>query len=353
MPRKRVISRTAAPISARASRATQAAIDTTVQLTLAAQPSVAAHLAEKVRQGDMRSLARAASLIENQTSDGRELIRLLFPYTGQALIVGITGPSGAGKSTLVNQLVRLARSRQQQVGILAVDPSSPFSSGAILGDRIRMQEHHADPGVFLRSLATRGRMGGVAAPTLELALLLDAAGRDLVFIETVGVGQDEIEISRLADVTVVVLAPGFGDDVQAMKAGIMEVADVFAVNKADLVGADRLQQEIRAMQSFAEPSLAEPAPVCPVVSSDGTGVSELWAMVEKVFSEKGRLQRRAEIWEVRLRELLRDRLLATLDSKALLQHATAVAEKNEDPFQAVDSLMAGLLLTSALRREGT
>ena len=299
----------------------RASLDTTVQLTLAANHS-AADLAEKVREGDLRSLARAASLIENQSPAGRELTRLLFPYTGRALTIGITGPPGAGKSTLVNQLIRLARGEQRQVGILAVDPSSPFSSGAILGDRIRMQEHHADPGVFIRSVATRGRLGGVAASTLELALLLDAAGRDLVLIETVGVGQDEVEISRLADVTVVVLVPGLGDDVQAIKAGIMEVADVFAVNKADLPGADRLEQEIRAMQSFADPNLANDlAPVCRVIASDGTGVRELWDAIEKVFAAKGHLKGRATTWEVRLRELLRDRLVATLDSEALKQHA--------------------------------
>jgi LAO/AO transport system kinase len=312
----------------------------------------AADLAEKVRGGDLRSLARAATLIENQSPVGLELIRLLFPFTGRALTIGITGPPGAGKSTLVNQLIRLARAGQRQVGILAVDPSSPFSSGAILGDRIRMQEHHADRGVFIRSIAARGRLGGVAASTLELALLLDAAGRDLVLIETVGVGQDEIEVSRLADVTVVVLVAGLGDDVQAIKAGIMEVADVFAVNKADLPGADRLEQEIRAMQSFADRHLANRiAPVCRVIASDGTGVEELWGAIEKVFAAKGHAKGRAGTWEVRLCELLRDRLLAILDSEALMRHADAVAEKRQDPFDAIDELLDGLLLSWEQRRQ--
>ncbi len=329
----------------------RASLDTTVQLTLAANHS-AAYLAEKVREGDLRSLARAASLIENQSRASRELTRLLFPHTGRALTIGVTGPPGAGKSTLVNQLIRLARAEQRQVGVLAVDPSSPFSSGAILGDRIRMQEHHADQGVFIRSVAARGRLGGVATSTLELALLLDAAGRDLILIETVGVGQDEVEITRLADVTLVVLVPGLGDDVQAIKAGIMEVADVFAVNKADLPGADRLEQEIRAMQSFADPHLANRvAPVCRVIASDGTGVRELWDAIEKVSAGKGRIKDQARTWEVRLCELLRDRLVATLDSDGLRRHAEAVAEKREDPFQAVDELMDDLLLSRAQRRE--
>jgi len=321
----------------------RAPLDTTVQLTLAAN-HFAECLVERIREGDIRSLAQAASIIENQGPAGWELTRLLFPYTGRALTIGITGPPGAGKSALVNQLIRLARAEQRRVGILAVDPSSPFSSGAILGDRIRMQEHHDDDGVFIRSIATRGRLGGVAASTLELALLLDAAGRDLVLIETVGVGQDEIEISRLADVTVVVLAPGLGDGVQAIKAGIMEVADVFAVNKADLPGADRLEQEIRTLQSFAGPHLANRiAPVCRVVATDGTGLRDLWGAIEKVFAEKGRLTARAGTWEDRLRDLVRDRLVAALDPGALKRHAEAVAEKKEDPVQAADQLLDGLI----------
>jgi LAO/AO transport system kinase len=318
-------------------------------LTLAAN-HFAAELAEKVRAGDLRSLARAASIIENQNAVSHELSRLLFPFTGRALTVGITGPPGAGKSTLVNRLIRLARAEQRQVGILAVDPSSPYSCGAILGDRIRMQEHHADQGVFIRSIAARGRIGGIAASTLELALLLDAAGRDLVLIETVGVGQDEVEVAGLADVTVVVLVPGLGDDVQAIKAGIMEVADVFAVNKADLPGADRLEQEIRGMQSFADPNSANSiAPVCRVIAGDGTGVRGLWDAIAKVFAEKGHLKARAAMWEARLRELLRDRLLATVDSEAIKRHAEAVAEKKEDPFQAIDELLNGLVLSWAQR----
>ena len=232
---------------------------------------------EQILAGDLRALARAATLIENQTASGRELLSSLLPHTGRATIVGITGPPGAGKSTLVDQMTDCLRRESKKVGIIAVDASSPYSHGAILGDRIRMQRHHDDPGVFIRSMATREQLGGIARGTRDLALLLDAAGVDTVLIETVGVGQNEIEIARLANVTVLVLAPGFGDDVQAMKAGIMEVADVFALNKADLPGVERLEQEIRATQH---------ALVQRVIATTGAGVPELIALIRSHLQKK-------------------------------------------------------------------
>lgn len=237
-------------------------------------PLLAADLERPILAGDVRALARAATLIENRTPAGRELVAALALHAGRAAVVGITGPPGAGKSTLVNQLTKLARSAGQTVGVIAIDPSSPYSRGALLGDRIRMQDHSGDPGVFIRSLASRGAPGGIAHATQELALLLDAAGRDLVLIETVGAGQDEVEIARLAGVTVVVLAPGFGDDVQADKAGMMEIADVFAINKADLPGADRLEQELRTSGIAV--------PIRRVVATDGTGCSELFQTIRSV-----------------------------------------------------------------------
>jgi LAO/AO transport system kinase len=302
-----------------------------------------ADLRKRILAGDLRALARAASLIENQSSAGHDLLATLFTETGRAMSVGITGPPGAGKSTLVDHLAKTLRQEGHSIGIIAVDPSSPFSHGAILGDRIRMQDHHNDPAVFIRSMATRGSVGGIARGTLELALLLDAAGRDVVLIETVGVGQDEVEIARLADVTVLVLVPGMGDDVQAIKAGIMEIADVFAINKADLPGADRLEQEIRTMQSFADPSeRKDAAPVRRVVASEGKGVSELLNVIRSVFSKRRRNSRN-KTWNFRLREMLRESLLASVSEDEIQRHADLVAEKLEDPYTALNELRGQIL----------
>jgi LAO/AO transport system kinase len=311
-----------------------------------ALPLSASDLAQRILSGDLRALARAASLVESQTEAGRELISALFHRTGHAMIVGITGPPGAGKSTLVDQLAKALRRDGQTVGIVAVDPSSPYSHGAILGDRIRMQDHHHDPGVFIRSMATRGRLGGIARGTLEMTLLLDAAGRDVVLIETVGVGQDEVEIAQLADITVVVLVPGLGDDVQTIKAGIMEIADVFAINKADLPGADRLEQEIRAMQSLDESEdRASAAPVRRVVATQNEGVEDLLQVIRSAFANRDHERSRTESWSFRIREMLREVLLISLSEDLVEQHAQRVASKLEDPYTAVEALRLELCST--------
>ena len=211
--------------------------------------------------------------------EAEPLLRELFPHTGRALILGVTGPPGAGKSTLCDQLARLIRKEGKTVGVIAVDPSSPYSGGAVLGDRIRMQQHHADPGVFIRSMATRGWLGGLARATTEMTMLLDAAGRDVVLVETVGVGQDEVEIARLAHVTLVVLTPGAGDDVQTLKAGIMEIAQVFVINKSDLPGADKLQREIHAAMGLAHrPGGGRSSHT---VALEGKGVAEVLAAARR------------------------------------------------------------------------
>jgi LAO/AO transport system kinase len=231
-------------------------------------------LAQRIREGDTRALSRLATGIENRDPQALDTLRELEPSCGHARIVGITGPPGAGKSTLVDALALELRKHGKTIAILAVDPSSRASGGAILGDRIRMQQHHADPGIFIRSMATRGTMGGVARATAGLARLMDAAGRDYVIIETVGVGQDEIEITSVAQVTVVVLVPGMGDDVQAIKAGIMEIADIFVINKSDRPGAERVELELHA-EGFD-------CPILRTVATEGKGIPELVAAIERI-----------------------------------------------------------------------
>lgn len=288
--------------------------------------------AQKILDGDLRALARAATWIENRHPEAEPLLRELFPHTGRALIIGVTGPPGAGKSTLCDQLARLIRREGKTVGVLAVDPSSPYSGGAVLGDRIRMQEHHADPGVFIRSMATRGWLGGLARATTEMTLLLDAAGRDVVLVETVGVGQDEVEIARLAHVTLVVLTPGAGDDVQTLKAGIMEIAQVFVINKSDLPGADKLQREIHAAMALAHGPEVE---IVNTVALEGTGVAEVLAAAKRAEPQGRDPERSAQIWAARMREMLRDRMLDRFSADAFLAAGREVASHHRDPYSII------------------
>jgi LAO/AO transport system kinase len=295
---------------------------------------------ERIRGGDLRALARAATVVENHTPHAIALLKELFPHTGKAAVIGITGSPGAGKSTLVDQFARVLRAQSKQVGIIAVDPTSPFTGGAILGDRIRMQEHHGDPGVFIRSMATRGWLGGLSRATTDMAILLDAAGRDVILVETVGVGQDEVEIARLADVTIVTLVPGMGDDVQAIKAGIMEIADVFVINKADQPGADRLEREIRANLSLGmRPDFWMP-PVVHTVASEGKGIAEALDQVFRYLAERRRdAGAAAQAWKLRLREMLRDRLLERFSEEDFGEAAVEVAARRKDPYTVIDEML--------------
>ena len=310
-------------------------------------------LAANVLAGDPRAVARAISLVENELPAGEALIGELFQRTGRAYIVGVTGPPGAGKSTLVDRLTVDARSRGERVGIIAVDPSSPFTGGALLGDRVRMQAHASDDGVFIRSMATRGHLGGLARATGDAILVLDAAGYDLVMVETVGVGQDEVEIVQAADVAIVVLVPGAGDEVQALKAGIMEIADIFVVNKADREGADRLAAEIESMLSL-RPSVAGEwrPPVIKTEATKGTGIPDLvdgvarWRATATPARHERRLAR-AEAW---LREILGrrfvDTIVRTVGTRELADIVEAVAARRVDPYQA-----AADLFERGMRRE--
>jgi LAO/AO transport system kinase len=248
---------------------------------------------DQIAAGDTRALARAATAIENRAPESAKLLRELGPRAGRAIVAGITGPPGAGKSTLVDALARAIRREGKSVGILAVDPTSRVSGGAILGDRIRMQAHHGDPGVFIRSMATRGAVGGLARSTADLALLLDAAGKDYVLIETVGVGQDEVEVAGVADVTVLVLIPGMGDDVQAIKAGIMEIADIFVINKADHPGADRVEREIQGLLSLGHRADGWRPPIVKTVATEDKGVAELLKAMQE-FPRRKRVARPGE-----------------------------------------------------------
>ena len=315
---------------------------------------------ERIRAGDVRALARAISTIEDNRPEARELLKAIFNHTGRARVIGMTGAPGAGKSTLVDQLAREYRRQQRTVGIIAVDPTSPYTGGAILGDRIRMQAHHADPGIYIRSMATRGNLGGLARSTTDAATVLDAAGKDIVLIETVGVGQDEIDIVRLADITVVILVPGMGDDVQTIKAGIMEIADIFVINKSDRDGADRVEREIRSMQSLAVRADKWTPPIIKTVATEGKGIPELAAAIvnyEQFLQQKDLLlKKKISSWRERLIEMLRDRLLERLLSERMPESEIAglaadVAEHRRDPYSLVEEIVGGF--TGAAHHGGT
>lgn len=300
-----------------------------------------------MRSGDPRTLARAISTVENRAPGWSDLLKALFPHTGKGRIIGMTGAPGAGKSTLVDQLARVYRRQNRTVGIVAVDPTSPYTGGAILGDRIRMQDHFADPGIYIRSMATRGSLGGLARTTGDVAAVLDASGRNVILIETVGVGQDEVDIVRLADITVVILVPGMGDDVQTIKAGIMEIADIFVINKSDRDGAERVEREIRALQSLAVRNDGWTPPIVKTVASEGKGIEELGSAIagyENYLQKEDRaLKKSVENWQERLVEMLREAMLekarAQLGDGSVARLAAEVAEHKRDPYSLIEEIV--------------
>lgn len=305
-------------------------------------------LIDRIAAGEPGAVARAISKVEDGAADVSELMKQLFSRTGRALIVGITGAPGAGKSTLVDKLAAFYRRNGERVGIIAVDPSSPFTGGAILGDRIRMQTLSLDKGVFIRSMATRGNLGGLARATVEAVAILDAAGFEKIIVETVGVGQDEIEIAKAADVCVVVLVPGMGDDVQTMKAGIMEIGDVLVINKADREGVLRTEKELEALLTFATRDDEWEPLIVKTVAIENKGIEDLAAAIERCRefgkSSSSNLRRQA-IARWRILELLRERLVTqALNTDSALQKldqlALEVANKQRDPYSAVEALMS-------------
>ncbi|MBA3320823.1 MAG: methylmalonyl Co-A mutase-associated GTPase MeaB [Pyrinomonadaceae bacterium] len=303
---------------------------------------------ERILAGEVRAVARAISKVEDHLGDAAALMKEVFPRTGRGLIVGVTGSPGAGKSSLVDRLATFYRQQGERVGIVCVDPSSPFSGGAILGDRIRMQTLGLDPGVFIRSMATRGHLGGLARATVDAVAILDAAGYEKIIVETVGVGQDEVEIVKTADVSLVVVVPGMGDDIQALKAGIMEISDVFVINKADREGVLRTEKELEAMLSLAmRPDFWQP-PIVKTVAIENKGIAELAAQIARYRDyqkqTKASLTHRASIARWRILELLQETLLARAVNREGAQQrldalALEVADKRRDPYSAVEEII--------------
>jgi LAO/AO transport system kinase len=304
---------------------------------------------EKIRQRDVRAIARLMSLVENNAPEATAALKELYSITGQAFIVGITGPPGSGKSTLTDQLTKEFRRGGKTVGIIAVDPTSPFTGGAILADRIRMQQHSLDAGVFIRSMATRGHLGGLAKATSDVVNVLDAAGKEVILVETVGVGQDEVEVVKTADTCVVVTVPGLGDDVQAIKAGILEIADIFVVNKADREGADKTVAELQAMMGLGAARADWSPPILKTVATQGQGIAEL---AQAIFAHRAHLDQQG-LRQTRQRERSRALFLELLQeqgTRRLLERASAngtleqtierIARRETDPYSAVEELLA-------------
>lgn len=313
-----------------------------------ASPRAGSDLVTRILAGDVRALARAISLVEEDHPAAGEVLRGAFPHAGRAAVLGITGAPGAGKSTLVDRLASRYRAAGQRVGIVAVDPSSAFSGGAILGDRVRMQSHATDDGVFIRSMATRGHLGGLSRAAGDAIDLLDAAGYDPILVETVGVGQDEVEVARLADVVAVVLVPGMGDDIQAIKAGILEIADLFVINKADRPGADRLEAELDQMMVAVSETSRPAVAIVRAVAVRDEGVTDLIREIEVARRRKGprglesrrRDRARERFLAVLSRRLLERVLSRAMPEDALEREVDSISERRTDPYSAAERILS-------------
>ena len=314
-------------------------------------------LLERFSKGDVRALARVITIVENRADGSLALLQDLFPQSGKARILGVTGSPGSGKSTLVDKLALSYRQADDPVGIVAVDPSSPYTGGAILGDRIRMHDLETDPGVYIRSMATRGHLGGLAAATTDVVTVLDAAGKNPVIVETVGVGQDEVDIVKLADVSIVVLVPGMGDDIQALKAGIMEIGDIFVINKCDRPGVEKMERAIQAMQSLAPHTKDWEPPIVRVTATEGDGIEELSRAIADCHSafqsQPIEADRRRQATRDRLVKLMQERLVGKAMESAfpgdeLERVVDAISTRETDPYSVVEELIKSL---SFKRRE--
>lgn len=308
-------------------------------------------LLQDLLKGDTRALSRVITRVENRSADSLDILRQLFRHTGKSQIIGVTGSPGSGKSTLVDRLAAEFRKKNNTVGIIAVDPSSPFTGGAILGDRIRMQTLGVDPGVYIRSMATRGHLGGLAAATADVAAVLEAAGKDPVLIETVGVGQDEIDIVRLAEISIVVLVPGMGDDIQALKAGIMEIGDIFVINKCDRPGVEKMERAILGLLSLGHRADGWQPPIVKTTATKGEGVAELLEAIDRYYvffrNSISRSRKKQEAERQRLINLLEERLVNTAVEQIfpdgeLNDLVSAIAERRQDPYSVVEQIIRNL-----------
>jgi LAO/AO transport system kinase len=305
-------------------------------------------LVRKILKGDSAAIAKGISLVENNADETQMLMKEIFPYTGDSTIIGITGAPGTGKSTLVDQMIDALIEKNRKIGIIAVDPSSPFTGGAILGDRIRMMRHSVHPDVFIRSMATRGHLGGLAKASGEALFILDASGKDCLLVETVGVGQDEIEVVKLADVIIVVLIPGSGDEIQIFKAGIMEIADIFVINKADSPGAEKTERQIKTMLDIGKKDETAP-PVLKTVATEGHGINPLIERIDTIISfreEETHVERRKKRISYLLREILNERLfreaMKSVQDVDFDECVDRIYDHTSDPYTIADQIIDSL-----------